>query len=170
MRRSLAFSVGVVFSAAILVAAERGPATQTSVLNDLHHANQMEIDMGKMAQSRGSSDGVKKFGDTLVKDHTDADKKVADLASSQNVTLEDPMMMTDKERKIQRKLESLNGSDFDRAFAKDMVDDHEKDIAMLKAAQPKIQGTPTGELVAQLLPVLESHRDSAKGLVSTLKS
>src|SRR5215213_1268077 len=46
------------------------------VLSKLHHANQMEIEAGKLAQEKGSSKAVKAYGKTLVRDHSAADKKV----------------------------------------------------------------------------------------------
>jgi putative membrane protein len=140
------------------------------VLTDLHHANQMEIQMGKLAQKQGHSDAVKKFGDTLVKDHSDADKKVVDLAKSQNVKLPDDdmakMPMGDDEKKTVASLKQKHGPAFDRAFAQAMVDDHKKDIGKLEAAQPKVAGTPTGDLVATLLPVIKNHEQIAESLLN----
>ena len=162
--------VGVVLMR--LQAADTAPAPNqeaVKVLSDLHHANQMEVEMGKLAEKRGSADAVKKFGDTLVSDHSDADKKVTELAKNQNIKLPAENMPMGNEKKMTAHLKSLQGKDFDRAFAQAMVDDHRKDISTLQSAQSKLTGTPTGDLVTELLPTLEKHEQIAMDLVNTLK-
>jgi putative membrane protein len=166
--------IGLVFSgAAVLRAADTSTTvptpTEAKVLADLHHTNQMEIRMGELAQKRGSSDAVKKFGDTLVKDHSDADKKVKDVASAENIKLEDEKMPMGKEKEMDSKLHSLQGKSFDLAFAQDMVKGHHDAVEQLQAAQGKLAGTPTGDLVKTLLPVIEQHEKIARDLVASSK-
>src|SRR5688500_5032457 len=60
------------------------------LLSDLHHANQMEIQMGKMAKEKGTSEQVRQYGDRLIQDHELADQKVQDLARKDGVTLAAP--------------------------------------------------------------------------------
>ncbi len=144
-------------------------AERDSMLNDLHHSNEMEIEMGKLAKTNGRSDAIKEFGDTLVTDHTDADKKVIELAKSQNIRLENSgMRMNAQENKMMRKLESLHGSAFDLAFAEAMVTDHQKDIEKLKTALITLSGTPAGDLATAILPVIQKHEDIAIDLVAKL--
>jgi putative membrane protein len=47
----------------------------------------MEIEVGNLAQTHASSAKVKQFGETLVKDHTKADKEVLDFAKANNIVL-----------------------------------------------------------------------------------
>src|SRR5882672_2708862 len=63
------------------------PMTST-VLGKLHHSNQKEISMGKLAQKSGRTREVKAFGLALVNDHTAADHKVVALAKQEKVNLE----------------------------------------------------------------------------------
>lgn len=69
------------------MAAGTGAGTDTQLLTDLHVVNQMEIQMGQLAKSNGSSKKVKDCGDMLIKDHTKADKQVMDLAKTMKVDL-----------------------------------------------------------------------------------
>ena len=43
-----------------------------AILAHLHHVNLMEIDIGKLAQTKGTAP-VKRYGEMLVKDHQQAD-------------------------------------------------------------------------------------------------
>jgi len=48
----------------------------------------MEVEMGQLAQQKGQSSDVKNLGATLVRDHTQANQKLEQLASSKNITLD----------------------------------------------------------------------------------
>lgn len=135
------------------------------VLSEIHQANQEEIQMGKMAQEKGNSPSVKTFGEKLVKDHTAADEKVQSLAQKENITLkaESDLKKTMNDHTM-KSLAEKNGSEFDQAFAKEMVGDHDKTIAKLEKAQKELATTPTGSLIAELLPTLRQHLDQAKQL------
>ena len=63
------------------------------------------------------------------------------------------------------KLKSASGADFDKTFAKDMLADHEKDIAEVKEARDKTTDAKLKSLLSATLPVLEKHRDLAQKLV-----
>src|SRR5204862_225533 len=80
------------------------------VLTKLHHANQMEIEAGKLAQTKGESKAVKTFGKTLVSDHTAADKQVVALAKQLKVDLPKDTEMKDD---MLAKVKATSGSEFD---------------------------------------------------------
>jgi len=68
--------------------AAKGGDQQNKVLGFLHHVNKTEIEMAKLAKDNASSDQVKKFADTLIKDHQNADDQVVAFAKTHNVDLD----------------------------------------------------------------------------------
>jgi predicted outer membrane protein len=66
---------------------QMGQLSDNTVLMKMHRTNQLEIRVGKLAQSRGSTAKVRSFGATLVKDHTANDQKVVALAKKLGVSL-----------------------------------------------------------------------------------
>src|ERR1700758_787519 len=52
-------------------------------------ANQVDIDAGKLAQSKGASKDVKAFGKQMVTDHTGVNKQATALVKKLKVTPED---------------------------------------------------------------------------------
>jgi putative membrane protein len=141
------------------------------VLSDLHHANQMEIHMGMMAQEKSQSADMKAYGDTLVKDHKDADDQVLSLAKKDGISLETPsdeglMAKHDasKGQKTMAALSAKSGADFDKEFAKTMVEDHKKDIAKLQKADGALTQADVKQLVEKLLPTLQAHLATAEKL------
>lgn len=137
-----------------------------AVLGKLHHSNQMEIQMGKMAQEKGQAKEVKAFGKTLVTDHTAMDKKVMSLAKQQKIDL--PASMPPMNDPGMAKLESATGAEFDRAFAQTMLEEHKRDVDEAKAAQAKTTDPKLKTLLGSAIPVLEKHRDTAQKLVSSV--
>ena len=61
-------------------------------------------------------------------------------------------------------LSGLSGSDFDRAFAKQMVDDHERTIAKFESAQTQVTDTELRGFIASTLPTLRQHLEQARAL------
>ena len=163
-------SKGLVFgwvAVALVIAGGAHAAEDTAtVLGKLHHSNQMEIEMGKLAQQKGQSKDVKSFGKTLVTDHTAADNKVAALAKQEKIDLmaSMPPMKDDKMTPVK----AAAGADFDMAFANAMLEDHTKDVAEAKAARDATTDAKLKALLDSTIPVLEKHRDIAQKLVASL--
>jgi len=119
-----------------------------------------EVKMGELAQQKGQSDRVKEFGQTLVKDHGDHSKKLQQLGQQLGVTM--PTEPNSKQKSDYEKMNKLSGAQFDREFAKHMVDDHKKDISKYQA-EAKRQG-PIGDLAKQTVPTLQQHLQMAQEL------
>lgn len=131
------------------------------VLNELHHANQKEIAMGKLAEKEGQSKDVKSFGKMLVTDHTAADKKVAAMAKQEKVTLEPAPSMKDEMASLPK------GAEFDMKFAQLMVDDHKKAIADVTAARDETGDPKLKKLLDEILPILQKHEETAQKIVDS---
>ena len=102
-------------------------------------------------------------GKMLIKDHTAADKKVAKLAKDEKIDLKANTPPADTHIAHQ-----YTGAAFDDAFAKEMLIDHNKDIAEVTAARdattdPKLKG-----LLTDMLPVLKKHQETAQKLVDQI--
>lgn len=119
-----------------------------------------------MAQQNGQNDNVKKFGQTLIDDHSAANQKAMDAARSMGMT--PPDGPNAKQKADYNKMSKMSGAQFDRDFATHMVMDHERDIAEYKkgAKQPDA----AGEYAKGQIDVLQSHLQAAKSLKSTKTS
>lgn len=139
------------------------------VLADLHHANLMEIQMGKLAMKNGQSEAVQEYGEKLVRDHQELDDKTKQLAKGLDITLlDDEKIINQKNHQAMEQLKAKKGNEFDRSFAQMMVTDHKKNIQKLQNAQTKLSGTSVGSLVTQILPVLQDHERAASELLAQI--
>jgi putative membrane protein len=60
------------------------------------------------------------------------------------------------------KLEKLNGQAFDKAFVKQIVQDHQKDIKYFQKEQNSLQDAQLKSFAQQTLPVLQEHLQMAQ--------
>jgi putative membrane protein len=121
-----------------------------------------EVKMGQLAQQKGQSEDVKQFGQTLQQDHSQNLQQAQQLAQQNGMT--PPTEPSAEAKKMYDKLSKMSGAQFDKAFAKDMVSDHKKDIAKFQK-ESKSQG-PTGQFAQQTLPVLQKHLQMAQSIES----
>jgi putative membrane protein len=92
-----------------------------------------EVDAGKMAQEKGSTQDVKDFGAMMVKDHTQNDEDLTALAKTKGV--ETPMALDSMHQKMVDSLSSKSGAAFDSAYINMMVKAHTKMLAMMKSEE-----------------------------------
>src|SRR3954471_18988999 len=118
--------------------------------------------MGKLAQQNGQNENVKKFGQTLIDDHSAANQKAVDAAKSMGVT--PPDGPNPKQKADYVKMSKVSGTQFDRDFAAHMVADHTKDIAEYKKAAK--QADAARDYAKAEINGLQKHLDTAKSLSS----
>jgi len=120
----------------------------------------LEVQLGKLAATNASSKTVKDLGKMMVSDHSAANEELKALAARKNITL--PSGLSDKSQKIYDKLAAKTGSDFDKAYTEDMVDDHNEDISDFKKEVDKGTDADVKAWAAGKVPVLEHHLEMSK--------
>ncbi len=115
----------------------------------------LEVQLGQLAQSKGSSDFVKQFGQKMVDDHTKANDQLKDLAQKDSITL--PTALLPKDQATYDKFSKLSGAAFDSAYTRDMVMDHKKDVADFKKEAASGKNPDVKAFASQTLPTLQEH-------------
>jgi len=114
-----------------------------------------EVEMGRLAAGHASSDKVKQFGQRMVDDHTKANDELKQLASQKGLTL--PTEMNAKQKSTMNKLSKLNGAEFDRAYMRDMVTDHQEDVAEFQRESTNGSDADVKAFAGKVLPTLQEH-------------
>ncbi|MBB4038886.1 putative membrane protein [Microvirga flocculans] len=123
--------------------------------------NLAEVAVGQLAQQKGNSEGVKNFGRQLETDHSAANQKAMSVATSMGVT--PPTGPNKHQREVYQKLSKLSGAAFDRAFIKEAMTDHKKDVAEYEK-EAKRQNDPVAGYAGETLPALQNHLKMAESL------
>lgn len=125
----------------------------------------MEVQGGKLAESKSQNADVKSFGSTLVKDHSAANEELKTLAQSKGVTL--PTALPKHE---QGELDKLGkAKNFDHEFIEHNVKDHKKDVKEFEKASKSAKDPDVKAFAAKTLPTLQSHLQQAESLEKSLK-
>jgi putative membrane protein len=129
-------------------------------LTDAIQGDLAEVQMGQLAQQKGSTEGVKELGATLVKDHGEHADKIRQLGESLGVTL--PSVPNATQKSDHAKMSIQSGQQFDRQFALRMVNEHMKDIS--KYQMEAKQRGPIADMAKETLPMLQKHLEMAQAL------
>jgi putative membrane protein len=119
-----------------------------------------EVKMGQLAQEKGTHESVKQFGQRMVEDHTKANEELKEAARKENVTL--PADLDAKDKATYEALAKLSGPAFDRAYARDMVKDHQEDIAEFSREADSGQKEALKSFAVGALPILNDHLKEAR--------
>ena len=120
--------------------------------------NLAEVQMGQLAQEKGTRDDVKSYGRMLQQDHSAANQQATAAAS-----VTPPTEPNKKQKGDHAKMAKLSGAAFDSAFAKHMVQDHKKDIAEYQKEAKRNDGQ-VSQYASSTLPTLQKHLESAQAL------
>jgi len=119
-----------------------------------------EVALGQMAADKAEKDEVKNFGQRMVTDHGKTNRELQDLAASEGVTL--PTEMSAEAKALQKKLSGLSGAEFDKAYMKEMLKDHKKDISAFKKEAEQGRDDDVKNWAAKTLPTLQEHHTLAQ--------
>lgn len=122
----------------------------------------MEVELGKVAAQNGGSDGVKQFGQRMVDDHSKANDQLKEIMTHEGATA--PTSLNSKHQAMVDKLSKLNGEAFDKAYIKNMVKDHEKDVSDFQMEAQNGHDPNLKQFAASTLPTLKEHLQLAKDL------
>jgi putative membrane protein len=131
-------------------------------LKDATMGSMTEVQLGKLAAEKGSTDSVKQYGQKLATDHSKATEELKQIATRENIQI--PDSLDSKHQSKVDKLSKLSGTEFDRAFVKDQMKDHQKDVDDFQA-EAQYGANPNVKMAAaKELPTLQQHLAEAKEL------
>jgi putative membrane protein len=146
--------------------------TDAQIASIVVTANQVDIDAGKLAESKASKAEVKKFAQQMVTDHTGVNKQATDLVTALKVTPQDnPTSQSLKAGGAQNvaALKKLSGAAFDKAYIDYEVTYHE---LVLKAVDetliPNAQNAELKALLVKGRPLFAAHLEHAKRIQAAL--
>jgi putative membrane protein len=165
---------------ATIVAAAAAPALSLAAApNDAQiaaivvAANTVDIDAGKLAESKSQNKDVKAFAKQMVTDHTGVNKKATDLVKKLKVTPEEndtSKSLKQNGNAMQEKLKGMKGKEFDKAYIDNEVTYHQTVIDALDTTL--IPNAKNEELKATLVnvrPAFVAHLEHAKHIQASMK-
>lgn len=137
-------------------------------------ANAIDVDLAKFAQARTRTPAVRQFAQTMITDHNAVNAQAAALAKKLGVTPADNAVSQSLQTgaaDARKKLESLEGTAFDRAYMDREVGYHQAVLdALDKLLIPTTENAELKQLLVAVRPAIAEHLEHAKHLRSELNS
>jgi putative membrane protein len=124
-----------------------------------------EVELGKIAVQKAQNAEVKKFAQMMITDHSKANEELKALATKRNVVL--PADIGSHKSTIDD-LSKLSGAEFDKAYVKAMVDDHEEDVEFFEDKTTS-SDADIKAFTTKTLPVLKKHLEAIKAIQGKMK-
>ncbi|SPF39148.1 exported hypothetical protein [Candidatus Sulfopaludibacter sp. SbA4] len=137
-------------------------------LKDAAIGGMTEVQLGKLAQEKASSPDVKQFGQKMIDDHTKANDEIRQIAVGKSISV--PESLDAKHKARVDKLSKLSGAEFDKAYIKDQLKDHEQDVKEFQQEAQSGDDAAVKAFASKTLPTLQSHLQAVKDLEKGEKS
>jgi putative membrane protein len=124
-------------------------------VHDALEGGMAEVQLGQLALQKSSNDDVKQFAQKMIDDHTKLGDEMKQVAVQMKLKV--PDSPSKKDKSAIAKLQALNGDDFDKAYIKDMVKDHQQDLKDFKQEAQNTQSPDLKKVVNQGGQVIEEH-------------
>ena len=166
---------GIIFASvlALVPAAALGQTiNDAQIAHIVVTANQVDVDAGKIAVTRGSNAEVKKFAQQMITDHEGVNKQAVALATRLKVTPQDndtsKSLKAGGDKNIAN-LKTLSGAAFDKAYVDQEVGYHQAVLdAIDKTLIPGASNADLKALIVKVRPAIAAHLEHAKHIQSTL--
>ncbi len=135
---------------------------------EMAQANLAEVETGKVAQSKASSDEVKQFAQHMVQDHGKMLDEQKSMARTKGVQV--PGQPKKEHQAALKKLQGLDGAKFDQAYMSQMVKDHEKTLKTVQDAAKNAKDPQVKSMAAKAAPDIEKHLQMARQIADKTKS
>lgn len=116
-----------------------------------------EVELGKLASEKASSEEVRAFGRQMVDDHSKSNAELMALASLPPPSAP-PKPVED--------LAALSGAAFDRAYMAKMVTDHQSTVELFEAEARDGKDDVLRKWAAEQLPTIRGHLEKAQAINS----
>lgn len=128
-----------------------------------------EVMFGNLALEQSTTESVRKFAEMLVSDHQKANNQLEKLVKRNNYS-DLPNGPSASAKEQHKRIGNLSGSEFDKAFARYMVEEHEKTINVFLHQIENGKDKQLRTWASRTLSTLQKHLAHARDLVEVLNA
>jgi putative membrane protein len=127
-----------------------------------------EVQAGKLAQKRATSQAVRNFGGHMINDHSEANIGLKEIATQKGAAL--PTQLSQEQNSTLQRLAGLSGAEFDKTFAQDMVKGHTDAVKLFQQSSKNVTDTDVRAWAETALPLLQEHLDMARQMQTAVQN
>jgi len=164
MKRTLSAVCCLVLCSIPVLAQKSGAMTDQQFVDFAAQTDMVEANLGQLAQTAASAQGVKDYGQMLTTDHTQDYGQLTAAAQQASLTVANAIDAAHNKAMIDP-FQKLTGAAFDHKYIREMIEGHTKAIAIYKKEAADAQNASIKSYAQTALPVLQKHLDGAKALL-----
>lgn len=145
-----------------------GEPTDQSFATQMAQSGFAEVEMGRLAESKSTSENVRAFAREMVEGHTKNNQQLQSVVTANGMSV--PSSLNEADSAIVVRLQALSGPAFDEAYVESQVTAHQKAQALL---QQELSGGKNAQLKAYAqatLPFINHHLHMAEALSGSSSS
>jgi len=123
-------------------------------------AGMAEVRAGELASQKASSPQVREFAQRMVDQQTRANAQLMQIAGAKGVAVPDELDRA--HRQTIERMEKMTGAEFDRAYMKAQVSDHEKAVSLYERQAKSGRDEDLKSFAQAQLPTLREHLKMAR--------
>jgi len=143
-------------------------STDEQFARDAAQGGLAEVTLGELAEGQGSNAEVKAFAQRMIVQHSRANDELKRAAAKAGISL--PNELSAKDRSTHDRLSKLSPTEFDREYAKAMVEDHQKDLAAFQREASSGKNDVLKVFAMDSLPMLKEHLNQAREIVKAVSA
>ena len=126
-----------------------------------------QIQAGKIAESKGQSDGVKAFGKSMVTDYTAMTNQLKHLFAATKTPI--PTELGPRGKRMIDALNAASPADFDKLYLEQQQTAHAAELTLLSAYAEGGESKDIKPAAAKYVPKAQAHLDKVHELQAALK-
>jgi putative membrane protein len=137
------------------------PGTGPDFVNKAMQDGLTEVELGKMALMKSSNPDIKTFANRMVQDHSKANMELAEIAKKDGIPVSNNL--DSRHAAMLKQMSEKSGADFDTSYTSDMLNDHQKAIALFQN-EATDDNHDLASFASSTLPTLRQHQQMAQQL------
>jgi putative membrane protein len=129
-------------------------ATDSSFIQTASSIALLQVKLGKLAQSKGSSEDVVEFGKRMVTDYSHAKEELA--AAAKQAAYPAPVLLRQHHQIVER-FSGMGRSSFDRNYMAEMVKHHDEEVRLFRQESEGGRVQSLKQLASKMLPQLQQR-------------
>ena len=119
----------------------------------------LQVQLGKLAQQKGTSPAVKEFGNRMVAEYSKLNDELA--AAAKQAAYPKPVILRDDQKTLDLFVSTGKGS-FDKKYMAEMVSEHGEAARLYQQESEHGKVTSLKDLATKLLPTVQEHQTLAR--------
>jgi putative membrane protein len=125
-----------------------------------------EVDLAKLAAQKAPDDAVKDFAQRMLKDHSEANDRLASLARTNGIAL--PDQFDSEQRSMRNRLQQAGKTEFDHAYISGQITDHQKTVQLLEYQIGSGENEDLKQFASDTLPIVLDHLRMAQSIAAAI--